>query len=127
MDRGPVQQYALCVHRIPVGILGGSGYAGRELGRILGSHPQFEVAFATANERRGDRFAVGNRELTLLATDDAPLRSAELLFSALPHGASEQWVKRATESGSRAIDLSSDLRPGHTDLVVPYGLTELHR
>jgi len=115
------------VHRIPVGILGGSGYAGRELGRILGSHPQFEVAFATANERRGERLAIGGREITMVATDDAPMRSAELVFSALPHGASEPWVNRISASGARAIDLSSDLRPGHTDLPVPYGLTEVYR
>lgn len=115
------------MHRIPVGILGGSGYAGRELGRILGSHPQFEVAFATANERRGERLFVGGREITMVATDDAPIRSAELVFSALPHGASEPWVSRISASGVRAIDLSSDLRPGHTKLAVPYGLTEVYR
>ncbi|MBV6519983.1 MAG: N-acetyl-gamma-glutamyl-phosphate reductase [Gemmatimonadaceae bacterium] len=122
-----MQEYAFMVHRIPVGILGGSGYAGRELGRILASHPKFEVAFATAKERRGEPFAVGDRELTLLAPDDAPLKSVELVFSALPHGASELWVDRVSSNGVRAVDLSSDLRPGHTSRDVPYGLTELFR
>ncbi len=115
------------MHRIPVGILGGSGYAGRELGRILGSHPQLDVVFATANERRGERLAVGARELVLLGTEDAPIDSVELVFSALPHGASGTWVSRIAAGGARAIDLSSDLRPGNTDLPVPYGLTELYR
>jgi N-acetyl-gamma-glutamyl-phosphate reductase len=122
-----MQQYALCVHRIPVGILGGSGYAGRELGRILGSHPTFDVVFATANERRGERITVRGREITLVPTDDAPINSAALVFSALPHGASGAWAQRIAATGARAIDLSSDLRPGHTVLPVPYGLTELHR
>ncbi|MEP7347090.1 MAG: N-acetyl-gamma-glutamyl-phosphate reductase [Gemmatimonadaceae bacterium] len=115
------------MHRIPVGILGGSGYAGRELGRIIGSHPQFEVAFVTANERRGELFAAGTRELIMLPADEAPLASVELVFSALPHGASGRWVRRVIDEGGRAIDLSSDLRPGHTELAVPYGLTELYR
>ena len=122
-----MQQYALCVHRIPVGILGGSGFAGRELGRLLGSHPNFNVVFATANERRGERFVVGGREITLISADDAPLKSAELVFSALPHGASAPWVERIAIGGARVIDLSSDFRPGHTTQRVPYGLTELHR
>lgn len=115
------------MHRIPVGILGASGYAGRELARILARHPTFDVAFVTANERRGDRLRVGERELTLVASDDAPLRDAELIFSALPHGASGAWVRRIVAEGKRAIDLSSDLRPGHTPDTVPYGLTEVNR
>ncbi|MFN8573607.1 MAG: N-acetyl-gamma-glutamyl-phosphate reductase [Gemmatimonadaceae bacterium] len=115
------------MHRIPVGILGASGFAGRELARLLGNHPSFHVVFASANERRGQSIAIGPRELTMVATDDAPLREAELVFSALPHGASGAWVQRVAAEGKRAIDLSSDLRPGHTSLTVPYGLTEVHR
>jgi N-acetyl-gamma-glutamyl-phosphate reductase len=67
------------------------------------------------------------RALTLVATEEAPLRTAELVFSALPHGASATWVARARDAGARVVDLSSDLRPGHGAEPVPYGLTELHR
>ena len=63
----------------------------------------------------------------MVATDDAPLGKVEVVFSALPHGASAQWVARAREAGARVVDLSSDLRPGHGQDPVPYGLTELHR
>jgi N-acetyl-gamma-glutamyl-phosphate reductase len=115
------------VHRIPVGVLGASGYAGRELCSLIGAHPQLMLQFATANERRGDRIHVGGTDVTLLATDDAPLGSAELVFSALPHGASGAWVERVRGAGARAVDLSSDLRPGHTTQDVPYGLTEVTR
>jgi N-acetyl-gamma-glutamyl-phosphate reductase len=115
------------VHRIPVGVLGASGYAGRELCELIAGHPRLELHFATANERRGERVRVGGRELAFIATDDAALGSAELVFSALPHGASGTWVARARGAGARAIDLSSDLRPGHTADRVPYGLTELTR
>ncbi len=115
------------MHKIPVGVFGASGYAGRELCALLASHPHFELAFATANAQRGERAFLGGREVRFIATDDAPIRSAELIFSALPHGASAAWVERAQEHGARVVDLSSDLRPGHTKLTVPYGLTEVQR
>jgi N-acetyl-gamma-glutamyl-phosphate reductase len=115
------------MHRIPVGVLGASGYAGREVCALVAGHPQFELVFATANERRGDRLALPTGNVTFVATDDAPLQKAELVFSSLPHGASAEWVARARGAGARVVDLSSDLRPGHAKDDVPYGLTELHR
>ncbi len=115
------------MHRIPVGVLGASGYAGRELCALVAGHPQMELTFATANERRGERLVLPTGEITFVATDDAPLPKAELVFSSLPHGASAEWVARARSAGARVVDLSSDLRPGHGKEVVPYGLTELHR
>lgn len=115
------------MHKIPVGVLGASGYAGRELCAIINGHPQLELAFATANAQRGERANLGGREVAFVATDDARLGDAELVFSALPHGSSRDWVARVRGEGARAIDLSSDLRPGHTDERVPYGLTEAAR
>jgi len=124
---GWLQQYALFMHRIPVGVLGASGYAGRELCTLIADHPGFDLVFATANERRGERMALPSGSITFVATDDAPLKQAELIFSSLPHGASAEWVARARASGSRVVDLSSDLRPGHSAQDIPYGLTELNR
>jgi N-acetyl-gamma-glutamyl-phosphate reductase len=115
------------MHRIPVGVLGASGYAGRELCALISNHPRFELVFATANERRGEQLHLGGTSITMVATDDAPLHAAQLVFSSLPHGASAAWVAKARAAGARVVDLSSDLRPGHTDQAVPYGLTELHR
>ena len=108
-------------------MLGASGYAGRELCAIIARHPRMRLAFATANERRGERARLGGAEVRFVAHDDAPLSQAELVFSALPHGASATWVERARGAGARAVDLSSDLRPGHGVPDVPYGLTELTR
>lgn len=108
-------------------MLGASGYAGRELCALVARHPRFELAFATANERRGERARLGGADVRFIAHDDAPLSSAELVFSALPHGASAAWVERARAVGARAIDLSSDLRPGNGTSNVPYGLTEFTR
>jgi N-acetyl-gamma-glutamyl-phosphate reductase len=62
-----------------------------------------------------------------IATEDAPLKDVELVFSALPHGASRQWIDAAQDVGTRAVDLSADLRPGNGCEGVPYGLTELAR
>ena len=115
------------MHRIPVGVLGASGYAGRELCAIIARHPGLELAFATANERRGERARLGGADVQFVAHDDAPLGQAELVFSALPHGASAAWVERVRGAGAHAVDLSSDLRPGNGTNGVPYGLTELTR
>ena len=127
IDIGPRPEYAFSVHRIPVGVLGASGYAGREACALLAAHPHFELCFATANAQRGERARFAGRDYTFVAPEDAPLGAAALVLSALPHGASKTWVARARDAGARAIDLSSDLRPGHTDAVVPYGLTEVTR
>jgi len=115
------------VHRIPVGVLGASGYAGRELCALIARHPRMRLAFATANERRGEQARLGGADVRFVAHDDAPLSGAELVFSALPHGASATWVARVRDAGARAVDLSSDLRPGNGTSDVPYGLTELVR
>jgi N-acetyl-gamma-glutamyl-phosphate reductase len=123
-----VHNYALCVTRIPVGVLGASGYAGRELCQLIARHPALELVFATANDQRGARVRLVGRDIVFVATDDAPLATAELVFSALPHGASKEWVTRAREAGARVIDLSSDLRPGNgCGDGIAYGLTEVMR
>ncbi|HEU4988898.1 MAG TPA: N-acetyl-gamma-glutamyl-phosphate reductase [Gemmatimonadaceae bacterium] len=108
-------------------MLGASGYAGRELCAIVHRHPAFELAFATANEQRGQTVHINGRAVTFTATEDAPLGAAELVFSSLPHGASRTWVEAARSAGARVVDLSSDLRPGHGVEGIPYGLTELAR
>jgi N-acetyl-gamma-glutamyl-phosphate reductase len=153
------------MNNIPVGILGASGYAGRELCALVAAHPRLSLAFATADRRRGETvrvrapLGVAGRptDVTFVATDDAPLGDAALVFSALPHGASAEWSRRAHAAGAKVVDLSSDLRPGHltaellasfraprsalavaalsaersalsaAEATIPYGLTEFAR
>ena len=115
------------MYKVPVGVLGASGYAGRELCGLTARHPTLELAFASANEQRGQRARIGTTELTYVATEDAPLKRAEIVFTALPHGASALWVGNARASGARVVDLSSDFRPGGGEGEAPYGLTELMR
>jgi N-acetyl-gamma-glutamyl-phosphate reductase len=113
------------VNTIPVGVLGASGYAGRELCSLLLNHPRFALGFATANEQRGQSVRLGGRTLTFQAPEDVALDKAALVFCALPHGASLPWVTRAREAGARVVDLSSDLRPGHGGGSAIYGMPEL--
>jgi N-acetyl-gamma-glutamyl-phosphate reductase len=134
------------VHKIPVGVLGASGYAGRELCALIAGHPGLTLAFATANQQRGDVLRLpGGEAITFLATDDAPLGDVALVFCALPHGASLAWVARARAAGAKVVDLSHDLRAGraarlaasgeaaHEELITPelaatpFGLPEFHR
>jgi len=120
------------VHKFSVGVLGASGYAGRELCMLVARHPRLQLCFATANAQRGQTARVGGHDVTFIATEDAAFDQTDLIFSALPHGASLEWVKRAREGGAKVVDLSSDLRPGNNGRLagfgnVPYGLTELYR
>ena len=115
------------VNKIPVGVLGASGYAGRELCALLAQHPRFMLAFATANEQRGQTVHLGRHDVTFIASDDAALDQAAIVFCALPHGASLPWVDRARAFGARVVDLSSDLRPGNGPDAAraTYGMPEL--
>ena len=115
------------MNKIPVGVLGASGYAGRELCALVLRHPSLSLAFASANEQRGTTARIAGQDVPFVATEDVSLSSAELVFSALPHGASKEWVGRIREAGVRAIDLSADLRPGNGCEGIAYGLTELNR
>jgi N-acetyl-gamma-glutamyl-phosphate reductase len=117
------------VTKLPVGVLGASGYAGRELCQLISRHPALELVFATANDQRGASVRLGGgSDVVFIATEDAPLASAELVFTALPHGTSREWVTRAHEAGARVLDLSSDLRPGNgCGDGIAYGLTEVMR
>jgi N-acetyl-gamma-glutamyl-phosphate reductase len=139
-----MQNYAFGVHKeqsIRVGVLGASGYSGRELCALIAGHPRFTLAFATANAQRGTtlRVRAGGRvhEIPLMGADEADLASADLVFAALPHGASAEWVAKVIAAGARVVDLSSDLRPGHGGMDhalpagvpanAPYGMPELFR
>jgi N-acetyl-gamma-glutamyl-phosphate reductase len=122
-----VHYYTFGVNKIPVGVLGASGYAGRELCALVLRHPYLSLAFATANDQRGTTVRVAGRDVTFIAPDDAALGGAELVFSALPHGTSKEWALRVQESGARCVDLSADLRPGNGCEGIAYGLTELNR
>lgn len=139
-----MQNYALVVHKqqsIRVGVLGASGYSGRELCALVLGHPDFTLVFATAHSQRGTMLRVQANgrvhDIPMIGADEADLASVDLVFAALPHGASAEWVGRCIAAGVRVVDLSSDLRPGHGGIThalpdgvpqdAPYGMPELFR
>ena len=127
-----MKEYALNMHKIPVGVLGASGYAGQELCFLAESHPEFELVFAAAHSRAGETLHLPRRDLVMASVDAVRLADAAIIFSALPHGASAVWVTQAQQAGAKVIDLSADLRPGQgehavADIDAPYGLPELNR
>lgn len=77
-----------------VAVAGASGYAGGELLRLLASHPEFEVTVVTANANAGQPLSaihphlVQYRDLVLQETTAETLSAADVVFLALPHGAS---------------------------------------
>lgn len=79
---------------VTVAVAGASGYAGGELLRLLSAHPEFEVVTVTAHQNAGQPLAavhphlVSLRHLVLQETTPAVLAGADVVFLALPHGAS---------------------------------------
>ena len=106
--------------KVPVGVLGASGYVGQELLQLLTRHPGASVVFATAESAAGER----RDGVELLPIADAPLGRAEIVLSALPHGVSARYVQEARAAGKRAVDLSADFRLSPEAV---YGLTEVTR
>ena len=101
---------------IKVGILGGSGYGGSELLRILLFHPEVELKLVTANEHAGKRIDAVHPNLAKL-TDltfeampaPAHLDGLDCVFLALPHGQAMEIAPSLPRS-TKAIDLSGDFR-----------------
>jgi N-acetyl-gamma-glutamyl-phosphate reductase len=104
-------------------VLGGTGYTGQELIRLLQRHPHFELVGASSEAEAGER--VGGTVLRYQPAAQLELERADLVFSCLPHGESGAYARRAEEAGCVAIDLSSDLRAPGSGAV--YGLPELWR
>lgn len=109
--------------RVPVGIVGGNGYTGRELLGLLTRHPDVVVRFATSRSEAGAPSVAP--DLTLVHPDDAPVEGAEVVFLCLPHGEAGVWVERLGGSPSRVVDLTADHRPGSGSAgEAVYGLPE---
>ena len=117
------------------GVLGATGYTGRELVKRLAAHPRADIVFATSESEAGTplrRLARMAPELPLIRAEEARLADCDVVFSCLPHGDSARWCERARAAGTRVVDLSSDLRvPGEGTppwaREAVYGLPELHR
>jgi len=99
---------------IRVSIVGGSGYAGGELLRLLLRHPNVEIAQVTS-ERNAGKFVHTThpnlRQITRLKyTSLETLELCDLLFVALPHGQSMSRIDWLAQRAERIVDLSADFR-----------------
>lgn len=101
--------------KIKVGIVGVSGYSGRELLRFLLEHPHAEVTYVSANTTTGSvadiwpEFA-GKTDLACAKYDVDEASKAELVFLATPHTVSMKLAPELLERGARVIDISGDFR-----------------
>jgi N-acetyl-gamma-glutamyl-phosphate reductase len=105
------------------GVIGATGYTGREMVALLARHPGLELVFATSGSSAGR--PVRGTLLSYVPVDTAPLASADVVFTCLPTGASAAMALRAREAGALVVDLSADLREGQGGAV--YGVPELWR
>ena len=128
-------------------IVGGSGYTGGELLRLLVDHPDVDVQAVTSRARAGQPIhrthpnLRGRCELTFIAPED--IDATDVLFLCMPHGKAAAQIDHWIHSGETVIDLSADFRlrsaaqyeqwydwehpsPSRLDATV-YGLPELHR
>lgn len=132
-----------------IGIVGGTGYTGMELLRLLARHPHAELAAITSRKEAGmpvaDLFPSlrGQIDLAFSTPDDAPLHTCDVVFFATPHGVAMAQARRLVDAGVRLIDLAADFRLQNLaefsqwygmehacpDLLQEsaYGLVELHR
>jgi N-acetyl-gamma-glutamyl-phosphate/LysW-gamma-L-alpha-aminoadipyl-6-phosphate reductase len=133
-----------------IGIIGGTGYVGGELLRLLLMHPQVEVTMVTSRQSAGEFiFNVhpnlrGLTQLKFVPQDTNELqKNCDLIFTATPHGGSVNLVPKLLEAGLKVIDMSADFRlknpadyetyygwkHAHPEMLkeAAYGLPELHR
>lgn len=98
-------------------VYGASGYAGAELLRLCSGHPHLEVVAAAAEGQAGvtvadlyPSLAAAYPELTYRRTDDVAGDDADVVFLALPHGASQELVPRLRDRARLVVDLGPDFR-----------------
>jgi LysW-gamma-L-alpha-aminoadipyl-6-phosphate/LysW-L-glutamyl-5-phosphate reductase len=133
--------------RLSAAVVGGSGYTGGELLRVLGGHPRVDVRQVTSERLDGQfvHFTHPNlrRRSTLKFVRADALERVGVLFSCLPHGSAMSRIEQLAALADRVIDLSADFRLRHADDYVRwygkahdnaawlerfvYGLPELHR
>ncbi|MBN2322518.1 MAG: N-acetyl-gamma-glutamyl-phosphate reductase [Spirochaetes bacterium] len=115
--------------RISVGIIGGAGYGGSELLRILLFHPKVQLLFVTSRQHAGKKVASVNRFLTgvtdLVFTEpdiDGIPQDTDLVFFATPHGVSMTMMKALVNRvpKARVVDLSGDFRLKNANVYRQY-------
>lgn len=101
---------------IKAGIVGGTGYTGVELLRLLASHPEVELKVITSRSDDGTAVADmfpnlrGRVDLRFTAPDMAALKQCDVVFFATPNGTAMHMTRELLDAGVRIIDLAADFR-----------------
>ena len=134
---------------IKVGVVGGTGYTGVELLRLLAAHPDVQLSIITSRSEAGRAVADlfpnlrGSVDLEFSVPDAGQLAACDLVYFATPNGTAMTMVPQLLEAGVRVIDLAADFRlrqpqaweqwygmahacPELLEQAV-YGLTEINR
>ncbi len=104
------------MNKIKAGIVGATGYTGSELVRILNHHPHVEIEFITSESRTGESFKdihpffAEIMDMKLSSIKDIADYNPDIVFLALPHGISMEFVRENYSKDFRIIDLSGDFR-----------------
>ena len=98
---------------VTASVIGGSGFTGGELLRLLAGHPTVEIAEVTSRSKAGK--SVGSvhpplRGADLRFTEPADLESVDVLFTATPHGVSMGQIDEFFDIADTVVDLSADFR-----------------
>ncbi|MBM5571986.1 MULTISPECIES: N-acetyl-gamma-glutamyl-phosphate reductase [Deefgea] len=134
---------------IKVGIVGGTGYTGVELLRLLSRHPDVELKAVTSRKEAGMKVAEmfpslrGRVEIAFSTPEEAKLTECDVVFFATPHGVAMAQARELLDAGVKVIDLAADFRlkdpvefekwyameHSCTDLLAEavYGLPEVNR
>jgi N-acetyl-gamma-glutamyl-phosphate reductase len=102
--------------KVKVGVVGGTGYAGVELIRLMLGHERAELRVLTSRGDAGRRVDEvfpnlrGYLDLSFVAPDEAELENCDVVFFATPNGTAMHDVPRLLEAGVRVIDLAADFR-----------------
>ncbi len=101
---------------IKVGIVGGTGYTGVELLRLLARHPQVELTAITSRKEAGMKVADmfpnlrGRVGLAFTTPEEAGLDKCDVVFFATPNGVAMQQTRALLDAGVKVIDLAADFR-----------------
>ncbi|HKC30975.1 MAG TPA: N-acetyl-gamma-glutamyl-phosphate reductase [Burkholderiales bacterium] len=101
---------------VKAGIVGGTGYTGIELLRLLAQHPRVELKAITSRKEAGTPVAAmfpslrRRVELAFTEPNMQALRGCDVVFFATPNGVAMNEARAVLDAGARLVDLSADFR-----------------
>jgi N-acetyl-gamma-glutamyl-phosphate reductase len=114
---------------LAVGVVGGTGYTGVELLRLLVTHPQVDLKYVTSRSEAGSQVADlfpnlrGFTDICFTEPAIETLAQCDVVFFATPNGTAMQMVPGLIEKGVRVIDLAADFRLQDADVwKIWYGM-----